>query len=166
MRYRLTIAESTLQLGLLGGSSLKLAPGQSLNLALHMNSSACNLESVSFYVTYKLCKNGLKPRKTDVYTAALTRRSIHEPHRITYSLPSSIVSYAILQPPRFRSSHEAQADVSLPILVALHGAGLQADSEQVRHMLDPAGNVPAWILFPSGVTSWSADDWREFCCFP
>jgi hypothetical protein len=29
-------------------------------------------------------------------------------------------------------------------------------------MLDPAYGICAWMLFPSGVTSWSGDDWRKY----
>ena len=40
----------------------------------------------------------------------------------------------------------------MPILLNLHGAGLEADSHQVRHMLDSAPDLPSWVLFPTGVT--------------
>ena len=126
-----------------------------------MNCPDSNLSSVSFSIEYRVIKNGSRPKRTRLHTAVLTKRLIHEPHRITYVLPSSIVSYAILQPPRSQFNNETRANHSLPILVALHGAGLQADSDQVRYMLDQAGDIPAWILFPSGVTSWSGDDWRK-----
>jgi len=49
----------------------------------------------------------------------------------------------------------------LPILLNLHGAGLEADSYQVRHMLDSVPDLHAWVLFPTGGTPWSADDWRK-----
>lgn len=48
-----------------------------------------------------------------------------------------------------------------PVLLNLHGAGLEADSEQVRHMLDGVEDLPAWTIFPTGGTAWSGDDWRE-----
>lgn len=51
---------------------------------------------------------------------------------------------------------------SLPILLNLHGAGLEADSHQVRHMLDPVPDLHAWVLYPTGGNPWSADDWRKF----
>jgi hypothetical protein len=52
------------------------------------------------------------------------------------------------------------------VLVVLHGAGLEADSERVRHMLDASPELCAWLLFPSGVTSWSGDDWRGLITSP
>lgn len=48
-----------------------------------------------------------------------------------------------------------------PLLLQLHGAGVEAESDQVAHALDPVLNLCAWVLFPTGVTSWSSDDWRQ-----
>ena len=50
----------------------------------------------------------------------------------------------------------------LPIQLNLHGAGLEADSPQVRHMLDPLPDLRAFVLSPSGVTPWSGDDWHDW----
>ena len=78
---------------------------------------------------------------------------------MTFLHPSGIVSYAILRAPKSSSLETAERS-KLPILMNLHGAGLEADSDQVRHMLDSAGDIRAWVIFPTGVTSWSGDDWR------
>ncbi|KAF9883033.1 hypothetical protein FE257_004316 [Aspergillus nanangensis] len=43
------------------------------------------------------------------------------------------------------------SDVSLP-----------ADSAQAREMLDGAYGICSWMLVPSGVTSWSGDDWHNW----
>lgn len=72
-----------------------------------------------------------------------------------------IVSYAVLRPPSPRAvSHREDID-RLPVFLNLHGAGLEADSDQVRHTFDALPDLDAWILFPTGVTPWSADDWRR-----
>lgn len=42
----------------------------------------------------------------------------------------------------------------------LHGAGLESDSHQVRHMLDAVPELDAWVLFPTGMSPWSGDDWH------
>lgn len=79
---------------------------------------------------------------------------------MTFLHPSGLVSYAILIPPKSKNvtlSH----DEALPVLLNLHGAGLEADSEQVRHMLDAVDVIKAWTVFPTGVTTWSGDDWRK-----
>ena len=35
------------------------------------------------------------------------------------------------------------------------------DSDQARDALCDWPELAAWTLMPSGVTSWSSDDWRE-----
>lgn len=42
-----------------------------------------------------------------------------------------------------------------------HGAGLEVNILQARGMLDAAYGLCAWVLFPSGITSWNGDDWRK-----
>lgn len=47
-------------------------------------------------------------------------------------------------------------------MLQLHGAGLEAESDIVAHALDPAPDLCAWVLFPTGVTPWSGDDWHAW----
>lgn len=79
---------------------------------------------------------------------------------MTFLHPSGTVSYAILRAPVHSVNQEFKNE-SLPILLNLHGAGLEAESDQVRHMLDSVKSINAWVLFPTGGTAWSGDDWRE-----
>lgn len=65
------------------------------------------------------------------------------------------MSYAILRPPRVKV-----AESIFPVLLNLHGAGLQADSHQVSHMLDAVPDLNAWVLFPTGMSPWCGDDWH------
>jgi predicted esterase len=44
----------------------------------------------------------------------------------------------------------------------LHGAGLEADTHQVRHMLDDIPDIKAWVLYPTGMSPWSGDDWHTW----
>ena len=53
-------------------------------------------------------------------------------------------------------------DNSLPVVVNLHGAGIEADSDQVRHMFDGAPDLEGWLVSPTGMTPWSGDDWRDY----
>lgn len=91
----------------------------------------------------------------------LITTSRHAPHKITFLHPSKIVSYAILRAPSQKVVSSVTSSQPLPILFNLHGAGLKSDSYQVRHMLDQVPDLHAWVLFPTGVTSWSGDDWRK-----
>jgi pimeloyl-ACP methyl ester carboxylesterase len=91
----------------------------------------------------------------------LTQRSISEPHKMTFLHPSGVVSYAILTPPSNIGKRHSSG-TSLPVLLNLHGAGLEADSHQVRHMLDSVSDLQAWTLFPTGMSPWSGDDWHTW----
>ncbi|KAL4879998.1 hypothetical protein BJY04DRAFT_208288 [Aspergillus karnatakaensis] len=87
-------------------------------------------------------------------------RSLSQVQRLTYKHPAGIVSYATLRPPPSDSACGfSRTSVSLPVMIGLHGAGLDADSTRAREMLDAAYGLCAWVLIPSGVTSWSGDDW-------
>ena len=138
---------------------LALAPGQSRPLAFHVSSQGPPVHSISLRITYaaRTCRESLL---STVLFHKLRVRSIHSPHKFTFLHPSGTVSYAIIRPPSNAIDERRQS--RLPILLNLHGAGLEADSDQVRHMLDPVPDLHAWILFPTGVTPWSSDDWRNF----
>jgi predicted esterase len=56
----------------------------------------------------------------------------------------------------------ADRATSAPILLQFHGAGVDADNSMVAHALDPVSDLCAWVLFPTGVTSWSGDDWHSW----
>ena len=156
----LTITEDSFDVDLLK-SPLELAPGQSRPVTFHMRPRKPVVDSISFAVTYVI-KGAPGHLRSPAITSALISRNCSEPHKITFLHPGSIASYAILRPPPLVSSlHTSPGVEKLPILLNLHGAGLEADSYQVRHMLDSVPDIPAWVLFPTGVTPWSGDDWRE-----
>lgn len=144
---------------MIGSAALVLAPGQSRQLAFRLSSQGPSVHSISLKIIYaaSTCHESLL--STVLFYEFLVR-SIHSPHKFTFLHPSGTVSYAILRPPSKAISAIRQS--RLPILLNLHGAGLEADSDQVRHMLDPVPDLHAWILFPTGVTPWSSDDWRNF----
>ena len=86
--------------------------------------------------------------------------SMYSQHKITHPHPSGVISYAMLRPPS-RDANCVDASKPVPALVLLHGAGVEADSSIVRSAFDPLPNLCAWVLSPSGVTTWSGDDWRK-----
>src|SRR5699024_8071412 len=90
----------------------------------------------SFYITYKQRgETGL--RKTSPHVVELQSRSMDEAQKFTFLHPSGIVSYAVIRPPLDHRCRAAD-NRELPVLLGLHGAGLEADSGLVRHMLDDA----------------------------
>lgn len=102
--------------------------------------------------------------RTVEVVVGLKHRSISEAQKVTFLHPSGTVSYAVLRPPlNITCSTSGKRD--LPLLLGLHGAGIEADGDLVRHMLDGVYGICAWILFPTGVTSWSGDDWRAYFSF-
>lgn len=88
-----------------------------------------------------------------------TQRDLLEPLKVTFYHPAGMVSYAILKPPTSNISCSLDSEGSLPVLLQLHGAGVEADNNIVRHALDPV-NLCAWSVFPTGSTPWSGDDWH------
>ncbi|KAF4271123.1 hypothetical protein CNMCM8812_000695 [Aspergillus fumigatus] len=92
----------------------------------------------------------------------LTEKLVSQAQKLTYYY-AGIVSYAILRPPPVTCAPAfPEGDGALPVIVGLHGAGVKADSVQVREMLDAAYGTCAWIISPSGVTPWSGDDWHTW----
>ena len=49
----------------------------------------------------------------------------------------------------------------MPIMLNLHGAGLDVNDHQVRSMLDQVPYLPGWVISQSCVTTWSGDDLIE-----
>ena len=140
-------------------SPLSLAPGQSRPLTFRINFSGIKLQRFCLSIHYTLMTSPGSVQGTTV-VCSLTDKEITDPHKITFLHPSGIVSYAILRPPSAKACSQIPEGSALPILLNLHGAGLEADSWQVRKTLDAVPDLPAWALSPTGVTSWSGDDWR------
>ena len=139
-------------------SPLALAPGQTRPVAFDLIFTGTKLVRFCLLMRYS-SKTSPNHSMNSNIVCTLTDRGNHDSHRITYLHPSGIVSYAILRPPSMRACLGGR--LPLPILLNLHGAGLDANSWQVRRMLDPLPDLLAWVLFPTGVTFWSGDDWRE-----
>ena len=147
-----TDVEGTVNASLIAGSPFKLAPGQTRPLSFRLSAQSSSRVS-SFYLTviYVQCESpDFLLRSTT--SIAFSTHSIHSPHKITFLHPSGTVSYAILRAPSKKASSGLLPSKRLPIFLNLHGAGVEADSHQVRHMLDPVLDLPMWVLFPTGLT--------------
>ena len=156
--------EDSFRISMLKDSPLILAPSQSRPMSFSIFANGKHSRHISIKITFKLRSSSQSLHVSTIPTA-LTVRDIQNPHRFTFLHPSGIVSYAIIRPPPWNTSWnenpERAQEEALPTLVNLHGAGVEADSGQVRHSLDAVRDIPAWVLFPSGVTAWSGDDWRK-----
>lgn len=145
----------------------RLAPGQSRPLVFQISMPSGTSLGMSLKVFYTV-KSSLSPFFSPVITYRFPHGSIEEPHKFTFLLPSGTLSYAILRPPSRKVRNQVPSSEALPVLLNFHGAGLDVNSHQVRHMLDSVPDLRAWVLFPTGGTTWGGDDWRRLltraCC--
>jgi predicted esterase len=102
-----------------------------------------------------------QPPATVNFNLMFNQRRLSEPHKVTHLHPSGIVSYSILRPPSVNAVRNSSTS-ELPILLQLHGAGVEASWDMVSQSLNSIPDLRAWVLFPSGVTPWSADDWHTW----
>lgn len=137
----------------------RLAPGQTRQLVFHVSSiTGITWGRLSLKIFFTMKGKSL-PLSHVAVSHIFSHGTIHEPQKVTFLLSSRSLSYCILRPPSEIVKNQFSSKQSLPVLLNLHGAGLEADSHQVRHMLDAVPDLHAWVIFPSGVTPWS-DDWR------
>jgi pimeloyl-ACP methyl ester carboxylesterase len=144
---------------------IKITPGQSRPIAFRVSCvpGATLSKILDFKVTYHVASQEQEKLQFFVTAVPETVQKKYEPQKFTYLHPGGMVSYAILRPPSPDTLESCNVtDGRLPVLLALHGAGLEADNEMVRHALDPLANICAWVLFPTGVTPWSGDDWHTW----
>lgn len=142
--------------------SLSLFPYQVRPLIFNISLDSPLKLEFSVDIIYKTDTEKGEVLGTLPFQVKLVEKSLSETQKITFLHSARIVSYAILRPPPLTSIcgvHEGRKP--MPVMIALHGAGLQADAPQVREMLDAANYVCSWKLLPTGVTPWSGDDWRE-----
>ncbi|KAL8789590.1 MAG: hypothetical protein Q9213_001026 [Squamulea squamosa] len=139
----------------------RLAPGQSRPLSFDIASSTAVAVEIAFEITYRF-NHSSKVFRTRQVRHAVQSRGEREPQKITYLHPGGIVSYAILRPPSTAALRYVDPDVKLPVVLGLHGAGVETDGGLVRHTFDDAPDLKGWVLFPSGMTAWSGDDWHRW----
>ena len=137
---------------------LSIVSGQSKPVAFSVGVQDASSLPTTITVRYSVSKNS--ETLTVSFSTSFSYRKKFMPHKITFLHYSGSVSYAILRPPpeTLPGDHE----YNLPIMVNLHGAGLDVDSPQVRHSFDGANFLPCWMLFPTGMSPWSGDDWHTW----
>ncbi|KAI9689335.1 MAG: hypothetical protein M1822_009986 [Bathelium mastoideum] len=147
-------------------SSIYLRPGQVRPIAFEIEARGAFAPHVDLLVSYTILSSQDTTGVSSSISVAvqINRRSLHEPQKITFLHPGAIVSYAILRPPSEAAQEKCSRDSKtlLPVLLQLHGAGLEAEDAGVAHALDPVPDLCAWALFPTGVTPWSGDDWHNW----
>ncbi|KAF2156221.1 hypothetical protein K461DRAFT_221723 [Myriangium duriaei CBS 260.36] len=90
-------------------------------------------------------------------------RSEDEPFKLTYQQSTGTVGYTMLKLPSLRAGDGCHTyRPRLPIMLLLHGAGVEADNAEHTHSLDDAGQLCSFVLFPTGGSPWSGDDWHQY----
>ncbi|KAJ5619557.1 hypothetical protein N7510_003541 [Penicillium lagena] len=140
--------------------ALEMAGYQTRPLVFSISLTESDTNRLTVHIEYRLAGQKDGPTMILPFDISLRERHLSEAQRFTYRHPSGGVSYAILRPPT--SCNILHGPAALPVMLVLHGAGLDVDSAEARAMLDGAYGVCAWMLFPSGVTSWSGDDWHHW----
>lgn len=124
---------SQVQLTFLKNETVSLHPGQLRPLKLSVELLDLQDHDLELELSCKFSHQKKGVVETQSVSTTIIRRNWWDPHKITFQHPSGVISYAILRPP---SSPRSTREEPLPILLALHGAGLEADSPLVRHALD------------------------------
>jgi hypothetical protein len=106
-------------------------------------------------------------RLSTTFMVSIEHVDQYKPHRITYKHSSGIITYAILRAPSQNAScsqlllPHSKAIGSAPVLLQLHGAGVDVNDDLIRGSFDKIPDLCAFVISPSGVTTWSGDDWRK-----
>ena len=141
---------------------LHIYPYQTRPLIFNITLGAPMKLDFTVTIAYRTYKGSGEVLITRPFPVKLVEKTVLETQKVTFLHPAKIVSYAILRPPPpFSICAPLEGQIPVPVMIGLHGARLDAESAQVREMLDAAYNICSWKLFPTGVTPWGGDDWRE-----
>lgn len=148
---------------LLQDNPISIAPGQTRPIAFLLktfNALDTSISNIDLSLAYRV-----KDRSNTIGSLSINlqinHKSRYEPHKVTHLHPGGVVSYAIVRAPsKTATCPNNDSSFKAPVMLQLHGAGLEADNNLVVHALDPLPDLCAWVIFPTGVTPWSADDWH------
>ena len=160
-------AVSSLPLRLIGGQSrpISFSFGTQLQLDVVHSKGGLQLDGdgrllLPLTVTYRLTSNEPQANQQQSITLTLQCRLLHEPQKFTFLHPGGTTSYAILRPPSAKA--QMTDHFNLPVIIHMHGPGLEPDNLLVRQTLDDAPDIAAWTLYPTGMSPWSGDDWHTW----
>lgn len=142
-----------------GDLPLKLGPGQTRPVRFRVKRLGLGQAALALKLRYRI--NGSTEDRW-ISVSRMLNKIAHWylPQKYTFLHPSGIVSYAVIRPPSPDAHCTSTPSNKLPILLALHGAGVEAESPQSKEQYDALPDLCSWLLIPSGVTTWSGDDWH------
>ena len=135
-------------------------PGQTRSISLHLSSAAVCPPILNLTVFVRE-PGTQKTYEVKLPAIKLDQRSLQDMFRLTYRQPSGTVYYTMLRAPQISPKQSGMTKDVLPTLLNFHGAGLDADNPEMVRSLNGAGDLPAFVLFPTGGSSWSGDDWHQ-----
>jgi predicted esterase len=138
-----------------GGYSI--APGQTRVLTFTIGALNRVVDTLSLEIEYRNQNYGGSGRVLKTQPK-FRRVGLQDLQKITYTHPSGMVSYAMMRPPSQAACPDGST--SAPIILLLHGAGVDVDSSMTRDVSKTLPDMCAWQLYPSGVTTWCGDDWH------
>jgi pimeloyl-ACP methyl ester carboxylesterase len=136
-----------------------IVAGQTRPVAINITLPSQNISAIGYDITYRAI-NSTKLSTLQV-SQDLSHVSMYKSHKLTFLHPGGVVSYAMIRPPAKNATCRS-GQTKLPVLLSLHGAGVEADNPSATGVLDPVSDLCAWVLFPTGVTAWSGDDWHNW----
>jgi len=138
-----------------------LTPGQSRPINMRVQTTGSSMSMLDLAISFR--ERGRADGTSTLRVSQKLRQvSLHEPQKVTFLHPGGIVSYAILRPPSSSAICGSQSHFEAPILLSLHGAGVEADDNEWRRVFQPVPDICAWVLLATGSTSWSGDDWHNW----
>lgn len=138
---------------------ISLRPGQHRPLKFALPKTAVGPQ-VCIKILYRHRMANGKVHTKEKCTDVKHTLSIYRPHTFTYLHHSGIASYGIIRPPS--SNARCVTEGPIPILLVLHGSGVDVRTHTTRSSYDAEPDLCAWVVMPSGVTPWTGDDWRKY----
>ena len=139
----------------------RVAPGQSRPLKFRITNHPSNSTKVSLLIQYRVEARASSIFKISTVLTFTQVDSVYDPHIFTFIHPSNIVSFAALRAPSLNPTCKYSPVTKLPILLNLHGSGVDVHWRSAQNVYEAMPNLCAWLLIPQGVTLWGGDDWRK-----
>ncbi|CAD0112557.1 unnamed protein product [Aureobasidium uvarum] len=157
--FEVSANDSSYFVWLLQPDNFRVVAGQTRHVSLAISCKTNCSQYLGIDIEYGTVGQGRSQASVLHLDHHFTQRELYEPLKVTFYHPGGMVSYAILKPPSSHISCPLDSEGLLPVLLQLHGAGVEADNDIVRHALDSL-DLCAWAVFPTGSTAWSGDDWH------
>ncbi|KAL0084052.1 hypothetical protein F4703DRAFT_1858238 [Phycomyces blakesleeanus] len=141
--------------GLIDSKSVIIAPGQacSVGFSFYLKTPVADVTDLKMALLIQTVMETQTAEKISMLVATVNIKPVdwtNSAFCYTFTDYDGTVQYAMAKKPRILDT-----DPTKPILLALHGAGVQANSEFWTESIRTQQN--SWIVFPTGRTPWGYD---------